>query len=146
MNLGGGLLSLQSSPLTYSVPAKLEREPSGASRLLRLRGSSQRDGSFGGEQKKGERLLQIQPDGGVAVAKIADRDVLANVQVEIAATGSQHESAGNGGRPDDLIFNQPLHVLEHWVSVIAGLGERGVGVGAEQHGIGTVDTDQTQLA
>src|ERR1700722_4807901 len=127
MNLGGGLLSLQSSPLTYSVPAKLEREPSGASRLLRLRGSSQRDGSFGGEQK-------------------ADRDVLANGQVEIAATGSQHESAGNGGRPDDLIFNQPLHVLEHWVSVIAGLGERGVGVGAEPHGIRTVDTDQTQLA
>jgi len=68
------------------------------------------------------------------------------MQIEIAATSGQHESAGNGGRPDDLIFNQPLDVLQHRVSLVAGLGECGVGVGTEQHRVGAIDPDETQLA
>src|ERR1700722_11659278 len=114
--------------------------------LLRLRGRNQRDGSFGSEQKESECLLQVQGDSGIGVAEIADGNILADVQIEIAATGGQHEGAGNGGRPDDLIFDQTLDVLEHRVSVIAGFGERGVGVGAEQHGVGAVDTDEAQPA
>ena len=44
------------------------------------------------------------------------------------------------------IVDQPLDVLEHRVSVVAGLGKRGVGFGAEQHRVGPVDADETQLA
>jgi len=45
-----------------------------------------------------------------------------------------------------LIVDEPFDVFEDRVSVVAGLGECGVGVRHEQHGIGAVDTDQTQTA
>ena len=35
---------------------------------------------------------------------------------------------------------------QHRIAVVAGLGQRGVGIGAQQHRIGTVDADQPQLA
>jgi hypothetical protein len=57
-----------------------------------------------------------------------------------------HEGAGDGGGPDDFIFDQPFDVLQHRVSVVASFGEGRIGVGAEQHRIGPVDTDEPQLA
>src|SRR5882762_463162 len=117
-----------------------------ASSLVSLRGRSQGHGGLAREQEESERLLQVQADGGIGVAEITDGDVLANVQVEIAATSGQHESASNRGGPYDLIVDEPFDVFEDRVSVVAGLGECGVGVGTEQHGIGAVDTDQTQTA
>src|ERR1700690_4596995 len=68
--------------------------------------SLQRDGGLGGEQQEGESLLQVQANNLVGVARIADGEVLADPQVEVAATGGQHESAGNGGSPDDLFGNK----------------------------------------
>ena len=62
------------------------------------------------------------------------------------ATGGQYESAGNGRGPDDLIFDETLDVLQHRVSVVAGLCECSVGVGAQEHRVGAVDPDETQLA
>jgi len=41
--------------------------------------------SFGGEQEERQRLLQVEADDAIGVAGITDRDVLADVQVEIAA-------------------------------------------------------------
>jgi hypothetical protein len=99
-------------------------------------------GGLAREQQKSERLLQIQADSGIGVAEITDGDVLADVKVEIAATGGQHESTANSGGPDDLIVDKPLDVLQHRVPVVAGLGECGVGVGAEQHRVRAVDTDE----
>ena len=113
-----------------------------ASRLLRFRGRKQRHCSLCGEQQERERLLQVQADGVISVAEITDGDVLTDVQIEIAATGSQHECAGNGGGLDDFIFHQPFDVLQHRVSVVAGFGECSIGIGAEQYGIGAVDTDE----
>src|SRR5208282_959862 len=106
---------------------------SATSSFLPLRGRRQRYGSLGGEKKERECLLQVQANGGIGVAEITDGDVLTDVQVEIAATRSQHECAGNGGRPNDLIFNQPFNVLQHRISMVASLGECGVGVGPEKH-------------
>ena len=39
-----------------------------------------------------------------------------------------------------MIVDKPLDVLQH--PVVAGLGECGVGVGAEQHQVRAVDTDE----
>ena len=82
----------------------------------------------------------------VGVAQIADRDVLAEMQVEVAAAGRQHERAGNRGSPDDLVVDQPLDVLDHRIAVIAGLAQRGIGVGAQHHRVRTVDAGEPQLA
>ena len=67
---------------------------------------------------------------------------MANVKIEIAASGGNHEGTVNGGCPDDFVFDQAFYVFEHRIAVIAGFSEFGVSVGAEQNGIGTVDTDQ----
>src|ERR1019366_5185477 len=42
---------------------------------------TQRDGGLGGEQQERKRLLQIQANGGIRVAGIANGDVLADVEV-----------------------------------------------------------------
>src|SRR6202051_1745421 len=117
-----------------------------ASSLLRLRWRNQRDGGLGGEQEESECLLQVQTDRGIVVVEVPDGDVLADVEVEITATGGQYESAGNGRGPDDLIFDQALDVLQHRVSVVAGLSATGGAVGAEKDRGGAVDPDETQLA
>src|SRR5438132_10488195 len=54
---------------------------------LRRRCRRQRYRGLGGKQQKGERLLQVEADGGIGVAEIADREILADMQVEIAASG-----------------------------------------------------------
>src|SRR5580658_11171147 len=118
----------QSSAATAAPP----KNPSLASTLLRFRRRNQRDRSLRGQQQESERLLQIQADRGIGVAKITDGDILPNVKVEIAAASGQHESAGNRGCPDDLIVDQPFDVLQHRVSVVAGFSERGVRISAEQ--------------
>src|ERR1700685_955726 len=123
--------------------AKISSLPSA---LLCLCGRSQGDGCFCGEQKKRECLLKIQADSGVGVAEIADRDVLADVQVEVAATSRQHESAGDGGRPDDFVLDQPLAVFQHGISVVTVSGEWVLGIGTEQHGVGAMAADKPQLA
>ena len=63
--------------------------------------------------------------------EVSDEDALADAEVEITATGGQYQSAGNGRGPDDLIFDQALDVVQHRVSLVAGLCERSVGVGAQ---------------
>jgi len=111
------------------------KSPSLASDRLRVCRSTQCHGSLTAEQEESERLLQVQADGGFGVAEIPDGDILANVQLEIAATCGEHESAGDGGRPDDLIFHQPFDMLQDRVSMIASLSKCGIGVSSEQYSV-----------
>src|SRR4029453_2027603 len=54
----------------------------------------QRDGGLGCEQQERQRLLEVEAYDAVGVAQIADRNVLPDVQVEIAATRGEHEGTG----------------------------------------------------
>ena len=78
---------------------------------------NQGDGGLRGQQEEGEGLLQVQADGRVSVAQVADGDVLADVQAEVAAAGREHERARDGGSPDDLAVDQPLDMLQHRIAV-----------------------------
>src|SRR5580704_14311288 len=80
------------------------------------------------------------------MAQIAYGDVLADVQVEISATSGQHESAGDGGSPDDFIVDKTLDVLQHRVPMVAGFGKCSVGLGTEQHRVRAIYADEPQLA
>ena len=82
----------------------------------------------------------------VSVIQVADGGVLTNMEIEVAATGRDDESAVNGGCPDDFTFDQVFDVFENRIAVIAGFGELRIRVGAEQNGIGAIDTDKTLLA
>ena len=46
----------------------------------------QRDRGFAGEDTKDERLLEIQPYESIGMAEIADRNILPDVEFEIAAS------------------------------------------------------------
>src|ERR1700733_15820273 len=87
------------------------------------------------EIQEGEGFLQVQVDVSVVVAQVADRHVLAEVKIEVPAPGCYHEGSVNSGRPNDFAFDQTLDVFKDRIAVIAGFGERGVSVGAEQDGI-----------
>ena len=80
------------------------------------------------------------------MAQIADGYVLADVQAEVAAAGCEHECACDCRRPYNFAIHKAFDVVKYRITVIAGLAKAGVGIGAEQHGIWTVDADQTQLA
>src|SRR5579862_2094413 len=79
----------------------------------RILGRRQRNGRLRRQQQEGESLLQVQPDGRVRVAQIADRYVLADVKPEVAAAGREHERARDRRGPDDLAVDDALDMLQH---------------------------------
>src|SRR5512132_114552 len=79
----------------------------------------QRDGGLGCEQQERQRLLEVEAYDAVGVAQIADRNVLPDVQVEIAATRGEHEGTGDGRGPNDLVFDELFDVLQDGIPVIA---------------------------
>ena len=111
-----------------------------------LGGWGESDGGFGGEVEECKCFLQIKAYVRVGVTQVADTRVLADMKIEVAAAGSDDEGAVNGGGPDDFAFDEAFDVLENRIPVIAGFGEFGISIGAEQDGIRTVDTDKPQLA
>ena len=74
------------------------------------------------------------------MAEVADRNILSDVQFEVAASRSHNERAFDSRRPDNVAVNDALDVLEDRVSVIAGLGECSVFIGSEQNRVGPIDS------
>src|SRR5262249_17391004 len=101
-------------------------------RLLLCR-RRQRDRGLTREQQEGQRLLEIKAHDAVGVAQIADREILPDVQIEITAPRGEHEGAGDGWRPDDLVLDELFDMLQHGIPVVTGLSERRIRLGAEQH-------------
>ncbi len=80
------------------------------------------------------------------MTQVANGSILPDVKIQVTAASSNHESTVNSRRPDDFAFDQPFHMLEDWIAVIAGFGEFGVSVSAEQNGIRPVHAHEPQLA
>src|SRR5579862_3298863 len=111
-----------------------------------LRWRTKRNRGFRGEVEEGECLLQIQANVRIGMAQVADGSVLANLKIKVAAARGDHERTVNGGRPDDFSFNESLDMVKHRISIVAGFGELGIRVGAEQNAIRPIDADKPQLA
>ncbi len=79
------------------------------------------------------------------MAQIADRDIGAELQVEIPAPGAQHEGAVDGRCPNDLPVHQTIEVLANGIAVLGGFAHLGVRVRRQQHAVRTVDPRQPQL-
>src|SRR5579863_3389392 len=79
------------------------------------------------------------------MARIADRDVLSDVQVEVPATGAEHKGAGDRRSPNDFGVDETLDVLQDRIALITGLAQSRVRLGAQEYVIRTVDTDEAQL-
>src|SRR5215510_6114852 len=106
--------------------------PLTSGRLL-VCGRCQRDGRLGREQQERQRLLEVETHDAVGVTQIADRDVLPDVQIEIAASRGEHEGTGDGRGPDDLVLDEFSDMLQHGIPVVTGLSEGRISIGAEQH-------------
>ena len=70
----------------------------------------ERDHGLGRQHPEGERLVEVEPDAGRVVVQIADGQVLAQAQLEVAATGGQQEPSGDGGRPQDGLVELPCQM------------------------------------
>jgi hypothetical protein len=86
--------------------------------------AGQRNRGFAGEDSESECLLEIQPYESIGMAEVADRNILPDVEFEVAASRSQNERTFDRRRPDKVAVNDALDVLQDRISVIAGLGER----------------------
>ena len=74
------------------------------------------------------------------MAEVADRNVLPDVELKIAASRRQDKSTFDCRRPDKVAVNDALDVLQDGVSVIAGLGERRILTGSEQNRVRPIHT------
>ena len=82
----------------------------------------------------------------IGVAQVANGSILTEMKTEVTAASAQDESAIDGRCPDNFAIRQAFYVVEDGIAVIAGFGEFGISIGAEQNRIGAVDTDEAQLA
>src|SRR5713101_10202909 len=67
-----------------------------------LRSRRQCHCGFRRQQQEGERLLQVEAHGRVGMARIADRQILSDIEVEIAAARGHDKGPGDRRSPDDL--------------------------------------------
>ena len=58
------------------------------------------------------------------MAEIADRDVLADVELEIAAAGGEHEAALDRRRPDHPAIDDALEMVEDRIAFLDAAARR----------------------
>src|SRR6202042_3836733 len=82
----------------------------------------ERDRGFRRRDVEAEALLQIQLHGLGVVPFVADRNVLAGFEHEVAATEADHDRASHARGPDDRALEDLAQVLEQRVAaVLSGL-------------------------
>ena len=99
-------------------------------------------GGLGGEQAKGERLLQVEFDGGCRMAEIADGEVLADVEFKVAAARGEHKAAFDGGCPDDVAINKAMDVLQDRIAFFAAAADSRVRLRTQNERVWAVDPRQ----
>src|SRR5699024_1725895 len=88
--------------------------------------------------REGERFGEVELDVLGVVREVPDRQVLADVQGEVAAARGQHHRPVHPGRPHDLAVDEALEVLLDRIAVVGGLRDRGERLGVQQDRVGAV--------
>src|SRR4051795_3658227 len=107
----------------------------------RLRGGPQGARRLGRVDVEGEGLLEVERDGVGIVVGVADREVLARFEPEVAAAQGDDDRAAHAGGPGDRAALEALAqvVEEQDADVFGGLDHAGVLVGAERERVGAHD-------
>src|SRR5215204_2456646 len=84
---------------------------------------AERHGGLIGQDQEGEALLDVQPHTLEVVLEVADRKVLADRELEVAAALGQHQAAIEPGRPDDVAVDQALDVAQDRVARVGASRE-----------------------
>src|SRR5271156_1765869 len=78
-----------------------------------------------------ERLFEVEADHLVVVGVIADRQILAAIEHEIASSQAEDDRASHAGRPHDRTFEDLAEVLKKRVPpVLGGLDDKTVVLGS----------------
>ena len=83
---------------------------------------AQRYRRLGGIDPEGEAFLQVEPDTGCRMFEVADREILADAQLEITATQAQYQRPVGGRRPDDGAIEQAANMLDNRIAGVPRLG------------------------
>src|SRR6516162_9655637 len=78
--------------------------------------SRYRDACLGRVDREGERLGEVKLHLVGVVRQVADRQVLAEAELVVAAAAGQQERAVDRGRPDDVAIDHAGHVLTDGVA------------------------------
>ena len=125
------------------VDAVTPRALSRSGPCTRTSGGAELDAGLCGEGQEGQRFLEVELDVVGVVGQVADRQVLAQMQLVVTAAGGQEQGIVYGGRPDDLaVVQEPGEVVADRVAVVGGLGNCGVEVGRQQQVVRPVDTGE----
>src|SRR3984957_1079096 len=81
------------------------------------------DAGLGGVDGGGEGLDEVELDPLGVVGQVADRQVLAEAQLVVAAAAGQQQRAVDRGRPDDVAVEQPGQGLADRVGVVGGIAD-----------------------
>ncbi|HEY1734912.1 MAG TPA: hypothetical protein VGG23_10720, partial [Acidimicrobiales bacterium] len=80
------------------------------------------------------------------MGQVADRQVLAEAQLVVAAPAGQQQRAVDRRGPDDVAVEQPGQVLADRVAVVGGLADRRLRVGRQQQRVRAGHARQPELA
>ena len=84
-------------------------------------------------------------DGVGVVVVVADGEILAGVEEEVASALADDDGAVDAGRPDDRAAEDLAQMVEQGVAAVLGcLGDGGVVVGAEGESVGAGDAAAQQ--
>lgn len=107
--------------------------------------TTERDGRLRRQQPEGEAFLDIEPHCLSIVVEIADGEILADGEFEIAAAHRQHHCTVKPGGPDQRSVDDVAHVFKHWIAATRGLGQAGISMLGERHRVRAADAAIAQL-
>jgi len=95
------------------------------------------DGRLAGQDEEGQELLEVQLDAVRIVREVADREILAEVELVVTSPDRKQERPVDSRRPNDLTFSpqDPDDVLEDRVAVVGTFGNGRESISAEQQAI-----------
>src|SRR5690348_6942680 len=100
---------------------------------LLARAVGQRDRRFFRQDQEGKALLDVEPHLLGVVLEVAEREVLADRQLEVAAALGDHQATVDTRRPDDVAVDQALDVAEDRVALIGAGREIAVELVVQHH-------------
>src|SRR4029077_24500 len=108
---------------------------------------TQPDGRLRLEHPEGEALHDVEVHLRRVVRRVADREIAADHQLEVAAAGTEHDGAVDARRPDHLAVDDVLdHLEDREPARTHGLHEAGEAAGAERDGIGAAHAGHLERA
>ena len=110
-----------------------------ATPLALLARDSERHGSLLGQHQEGEALLDVEPYAFGIVFEVADREILADRELEVAAAHRQDQAAIEASRPDDVAVDQALDVAQDGIAAVGARREILVELLVQNHGEGAFD-------